>query len=44
MRQVEVFAPCADQLRHAAQGGDINDAAIALRLVLHLERVPCLPQ
>jgi hypothetical protein len=24
--------------------GDINDAVIALRLVLQLERVPCLPQ
>ena len=25
-------------------GGDIKEAVIALRLILQLERVPCLPQ
>jgi hypothetical protein len=33
----------ADQMIAAAQGSVINGALIALRLVLQLERVPCLP-
>jgi hypothetical protein len=43
-RKLATWKHVADRLQRAARGGDINDAVIAVRFVLQLEQVPCLPQ
>ena len=42
-REQKTWRHVSDQLAKAVKGGDINDVVIALRLVLQLEGVPCLP-
>jgi hypothetical protein len=43
-RERDTWRHVSDQLAQAAPGGNINDVVVSLRMVLQLERVPCLPQ
>ena len=43
-RERDTWQHVSKQLTQAASGGDIDDVVVSLRLVLQLERVPCLLQ
>lgn len=43
-RQRDTWKHVADRLQGVACGGDVDHLAISLRVVLQLERVPCLPK
>ena len=43
-RERDTWRHVSRQLTEAAKGGDMDDVIVSLRLVLQLERVPCLPQ
>ena len=43
-RQRHTWQVVAKRLEEAAQNGNVGEAAIALRMVLMLEKVPCLSQ
>ena len=43
-RHLDTWRHVAKCLNDAARGGDIAGAVIALRMVLMLEHVPCLPE
>ena len=43
-RRLDTWRHAAKCLNEPARGGSVDDAVIALRLVLMLEQVPCVPQ
>jgi hypothetical protein len=43
-RERDTWRHVSRQLTEAAKGGDMDDVIVSLRIVLQLERVPCLPE